>query len=63
MKGMARKAVCTPASQSRLVSKIFYKVVNGKLLLQEFELLHTHPRSNAAVADFALEFARLVYKH
>ncbi len=24
------------------------KVVDGKLLLQEFERLHTHPRRNAA---------------
>ncbi len=28
------------------------KVVNGKLLLQEYEPVQTHPRNNAAVADF-----------
>ncbi len=44
----------------RLVSKSFYKVVDGKLLLKEFELLHTLTRSNAAVADFARDFARLI---
>ncbi len=29
--------------------KFSMKVVNGKLLLQEFERLHTHPRRNTAV--------------
>ncbi len=38
----------------------FLKVVNGKLIPQEYELVHIHPRSNAAVADFSGEFARLV---
>ncbi len=32
--------------------KLAMKVVNGKLLLQEYEPVHTHPRNNAAVADF-----------
>ncbi len=41
-------------------TKISMKVVNGKLLPQEHELVHTHLRSNAAVADFACEFARPV---
>ncbi len=41
-------------------AKFSMKVVNGKLILQEYELVHTHPRSNAAVADFACEFTRLV---
>ncbi len=36
------------------------KVVNGKLIPQGYELVHTPPRSNAAVADFSCEFARLV---
>ncbi len=60
-----RPAVCTLVDtvqvlQSRLPSKIYYEIVNGKLLLQEFELLHTHPRRNAAVADFVCEFERFV---
>ncbi len=28
------------------------KVVNGKLLLQEYESVHIHTRNNAVVADF-----------
>ncbi len=38
-------------------AKFSIKVVNGKLIPQEYELLHTHPRSDAAVADFARDFA------
>ncbi len=38
-------------------AKFSIKVVNGKLIPQEYELLHTHPRSDAAVTGFARDFA------
>ncbi len=41
-------------------AKFSMKVVNGKLIPQEYGLVHTHPRSNATVADFSDEFARLI---